>query len=83
MISFFVFGCNPKGCNSDQLKLITVYDIGAEVCVDDVDGDEKCLWVEFVFQMDIDEPIEKDHSHVLCDIRLALEIVEVLGWFAN
>ena len=82
LISFLVFGSNPQGRNAHQLQFVPVNHIGAEVRVDDVDRDEKGLRVQVVFEMHINQPVEQNHSHVLCDVGLVLEVVEVLKWFA-
>lgn len=47
--------------------------------VDNVDGDEKCLWVQFVLKMNVDEPVEQYDSHVFSDVWLLVKVV-VVDW---
>lgn len=83
MVGFLVFCCNPQGSNAHKLKLIAVNHIVTEISVDDVDGDEKGLWMELVLEVDINEPIEEDNSHVFSNVGLAFKVVEVLGWLTD
>ncbi len=83
MVSFLIFGRNPERGNADKLQLVAINDVGAEVGVDNVDGDKKGLWVKFVLEVDVDEPVEEDHAHVFCDVGLGFKVVEVLWRFAG
>lgn len=83
MVGFLIFGSNPQSGDSHKLQFVAVDHLGAQEGVDDVDSDEKSLRVELVLQVDVNQPVKKNHSHVLGDVRLGLEIVEVVGWFAH
>lgn len=83
MISFFILSGDPQGSNAHKLKLVSVDNIRTQICVNNVDGDEKGLRMELVLEVYINEPIKQNHSHVLGDVGLALEVVEILGWLAD
>ena len=65
------------------MELVSVDNISAQIRVNNVDGDEKGLRMELVLEVDINEPIKQNQSHMLGDVRLALEVVKVLGWLAD
>lgn len=50
-----------------------------EELIDDVNSDEERLWMQFVLEMHIDEPVEQHHAHVLGNVLLLLEVVVVDG----
>ncbi len=35
--------------------------------------------MQFVFQVHVDQPVEQNHTHMLCDVRLTVEVV-VVSW---
>jgi len=45
--------------------------------VNNIDCDEKCLWMQFVLKMYINEPIEQHDSHMFSYVRLLVKVVIV------
>lgn len=58
LIGFFVFGSDPQSSNAYKLELVAGNDSFAQVGVKYLGRDKQSFWLEFIFEMDINEPIE-------------------------
>lgn len=75
-IDFFVFAGNQEGGDANKLKLGSFYDVSLEVSINDVNTKIQCFWNEAKLHMYLDQPIDKNRSHILVELWLELQV-----WF--
>lgn len=81
IVSFFVFGCNEESGGSKKLKVFLSHLFFHEVLINDHGDREESLREHFEPEMQINNPIDENASHVGFDFLLFRHVINEVVLF--
>ena len=73
--NLFVFASNQHGSNPNELEVIFAACLFLEIAINKVYCQEQTLNLELKLEVHLNNPVDKNASHTLCDVRLYLHVL--------
>ena len=73
-INFFILGCDEKRCHTHELYVALHHVEDRKVTIDQVNGEEECLWQQLKFSVHTNNPIDKNSTNVLINVSLVAHV---------